>query len=353
MKNSIRKFTAIISAAVLLFSISTSLLVNLAHAEEGQNIEDETRKLIDGTSISISPVSRILQLDPNSNYDSTIKVINDSAEPATFEVYAAPYFYVRSEDGSTYSLDFSTENSYTQISHWISIKDADGNYTKRPVFSAAPGGSVEISYRISTPESLPAGGQYAVIFAHTLSGTVSADGLRTEASPGMVIYGRANNGESIVASEINDVVINRTITKNINIKEDNQDIQKSTVFSHINASAKVKNNGNIDFNARGILRVEGIFGAVHYETPENKAIISIIPEAELAISDEWEDTPSFGIYKVTWTVIAGSETKTEEMMIFLFSPLAIIITIILLTIIIIGIIILIRKRKIRRSRLAV
>ena len=353
MKNFLGKFTAIVATVALLFSVSTSLLASSAYAEDDQNIEDDTKELIDGTSIGISPVSRVLQLDPSSNYDGILKVSNDSKDPVTFEVYAAPYFYVYSEESDSYSLGFTSENNYTQLARWIKIKDTNGSYTEKPTFTAAPGESVEVSYRVSTPDSLPAGGQYAVLFAHTLSGSANTNGLKTEASPGMVIYGRVNNGETIVASEISDVVIDRTITKNINVKEGDQDVQKSTIFNHVNASAKVKNTGNIDFNARGILKVEGIFGAVYYETPENKAIVSVIPEAELAVSDEWEDTPNFGIYKATWTVVAGNETKTEEMVMFFISPLSIIITIILLTIIIIGIIIIIRKRKVRRSRLAV
>ena len=81
--------------------------------------------------------------------------------------------------------------------------------------------------------------------------------------------------------------------------------------------------------------------------------MSIIPDAELVLSDEWEETPNFGLYKVTWTVTAGEETRTEEMVVFLIPPYIIVITIILLTIIIVWIIMAVRKRKERRSRLAV
>ncbi len=353
MKDFLKRFAVVVAAGMFSLSALTLLLPSSTYAEDNQDTEEDTRELVDGTSISISPVSKVLQLDPNSTYDDILKVSNDSKEPVTFEVYAAPYSYVYSEENDSYSLGFSSENSYTQITRWISIKDTNGNYAKKPTFTAAPGESVEVSYRIKTPDSIPAGGQYAVLFAHTLSSTVDTNGLKTEASPGMVIYGRTTSGETIITSEINNIVINRTITKNVSTDEDGQDVQKSTILNHINASAKIKNTGNLDFNARGILKVEGIFGAVHYETPENKAIVSIIPEAELMVSDEWEDTPDFGIYKVTWTVIAGNETKVEEMMVFLISPSAIIITIILLTIIIVGIIMFIRKRKERRSRLAV
>ncbi|MGF2565665.1 hypothetical protein ACQUWZ_27865, partial [Ralstonia pseudosolanacearum] len=77
-------------------------------------------------------------------------------------------------------------------------------------------------------------------------------------------------------------------------------------------------------------------------------------ETELAVRDEWVDTPSFDSYKITWTVTAGEEEpQVIERVIFLISPLIIIVFIILLTILIIWIIIRVRKRKERRARLAV
>lgn len=351
MKKTLTKFTTVALVGLCVLSGIVFSLTNLTYAEEEQTQEGtETQK--GGTSISISPVSRIFQLSPSSEYDDVLKVTNDGSEEISFEIYAAPYSYVYSEENDTYSLGFNNENNYTQITRWIKVKDVNGDYTTRPTFIAAPGETVEVSYRISTPDSIPAGGQYAVLFAHTLSSTSGTNGIKTEASPGMVIYGRST-GETIVASEINSMAINRTITKETSVEENGQSVRKNVTLNHINASARVKNTGNLDFNARGILKVEGILGGAYYETPDNEARTSIIPEAELVLSDEWEETPSFGLYKVTWTVTAGEETKTEEMIVFLIPPFVIVIAIILLTIIIMWIIMIVRKRKERRSRLAI
>lgn len=353
MKKTLARFTTIVLIGFAILSGMTFSLANLAHAEESENAEEEsTQELKDGTSISISPVSRIFQLNPSSTYEDVLKVSNDSKDQINFEVYAAPYSYMQSEETGDYTLGFNNENNYTQITRWIKIKDKDGNYVSRPTFLAQPGETIEISYQINTPESMPAGGQYAVLFAHTLSNAFNVSGIKTEASPGMIIYGRSS-GETIVASEINNMSINRTITKEISAEENGQTVRKNTVIEHINASAKVKNTGNLDFNAKGVLKIEGILGGAYYETPENEARVSIIPETELTLSDEWEETPSFGLYKATWTVTAGEETRTEELIVFLMPPSAIIIAIILLTIIIVWIIMGIRKRKERRSRLAV
>lgn len=351
MKKILTRFTTVALVGLAILSGVAFSLTNITYAEEEQG-QEETEQDIAGTSISITPVSKILQLEANSTYEDILKVSNDGNEAIKFEVYAAPYSYIYSEENNTYSLGFSKENNYTQITRWISIKDKDGNYVKQPTFKAEPGETVEVSYKVTTPDSIPDGGQYAVLFAHTLSDASDTSGIRTEASPGMVIYGRSN-GETVIAAEISNMTVNRTITKEATAEENGQNVRKDMTFEHINASAKVKNTGNLDFNAKGVLKVEGILGGAYYETPENEARMSIIPETELTLSDEWEETPSFGLYKVTWTVTAGEETQTEEMVVFLMPPFVIVITIILLTIIIVWIIIMIRKRKERRSRLAV
>ena len=198
-----------------------------------------------------------------------------------------------------------------------------------------------MAYRITTPNNIPSGGQYAVIFAHTLTSVVSASGIRTEASPGMVIYGRSLEGEAITSAEISDLEIKQSVT------------ESGTVRNNFYASAKIKNTGNVDINATGKLKVEPIIGFSSYETDQKMGYLSVIPEAELVISDEWKETPTFGLYKATWTVSVDDNSETIEKIIFLISPIFIIITIILLTIIVIGVIILVRKRKARRSSLAI
>ncbi|MBR2993976.1 hypothetical protein IKF43_01110 [Candidatus Saccharibacteria bacterium] len=347
MKKTFTKFAVVVVLGMLILS-GIVIPVGLTYAEEDEGTGGDTI----GTSISISPVSKVLQLSANSTYDDVLSVTNDGSEKIRFEVYAAPYSYVYSEENDTYTLGFSKESDYTQIARWISIKDRNENYTTKPIFTAEPGETVEVSYRVTTPSSIPDGGQYAVLFAHTLSDPSDTSGIKTEASPGMVIYGRSD-GETIIASEISNMQINQTITRDTEVEENGQTVTKEMTLNNINASAKVKNTGNLDFNAHGVLRVEGILGGTYYETPENESRISVIPEAELTLSDEWEETPGFGLYRVTWTVTAGDKTETNEMVLCLIPPSVIIISIILLTIIIVWIIMAVRRRRERRSRFAV
>ena len=343
MKKIFQKVSLVVAALLLgmLFVGGTNVM---AEGEESSDAEEFTKA---ATSISISPVSKILQLEANSIYDDTFKVTNNGTGVMEFEVYASPYSYTLSEATDEYQLGFTKENNYTQITRWISFKDASGNYVANPRFTAQPGESVEISYRISTPSSIPAGGQYAVLFAHTLSANTTSSGIKTEASPGLVVYGRSV-GETISSSEISDLKLSQTM------KVRNETTGAEEEKNIINASAKVKNTGNVDFMAQGKLRVEGIFGRNYYETPTTQSRVSIIPETELTVSDKWEETPYFGIFKVSWTVSAAGTTADPIVTVMMILPAPVLVAIILLlTILIVWIIIMVRKRKERRSRFMV
>lgn len=295
-----------------------------------------------GTSISITPVSNVITLNASSSYDYTFKVTNGGTTDMRFEVYSAPYSYTFVEDEDEYKLGFTKENTYTQITRWIKFMDKDGNFVERPIFTAAPGETVEVAYRITTPDSIPGGGQYAVIFAHTLSNSNAGSGIRTEASPGLVIYGRAS-GQTIKKATISNLSIEKEITHKKGKAE-------GETFKHINASAKIKNDGNVDLTAIGKLKVESIFGfGGSYET-DGDAAISVIPETELTLSDEWEETPWFGFFKVTWTVMAAGQTEVITKTIILIPATVIIVAIILLTALALWIIIMVRKRKARKSK---
>lgn len=336
MRSLIQKISVAVLATLMC---ATFVTTNNVFSEEGENSEQQTI----GTSISISPVSKILQLSANSVYEDTFTVSNNGSSDMRFETYAAPYAYTYSEADDSYQLGFSRENTYTQITRWITFRQTDGTYAEKATFVAAPGASVEVAYKISTPESIPAGGQYAVLFAHTLTADTNVSGIKTEASPGLVVYGRAE-GETKASSEIRDMKIDTTMMV------ENQEKQI------INASAKVKNTGNVDFMASGRLKVTGIFGQVYYETQgvSAKSRVSIIPEAELPVTDSWDETPFFGLFNVEWTVTgSGGTTETITRFVAIIPPVVIIVTILLLTIVIIWIIIVLRKRKVRRSKFMV
>ena len=328
--------------AMLLVGVMTALgfgaLATNSNTYAEENSEETSAET--KTGLTLKPLSKTIQISPSSAYDDTFKVTNDSSETIKIKVYAAPYSYIYSEDEDTYKLGFNNETNFTQISRWITIADEDGNYTSAPVFEVAAGETLEVKYRVNTPNSIPAGGQYAVIFAQTVGSNPNASGIQTEVSTGMVLYAHSTEGETIISATISDSKLQ-------------QGVDGQTNNRNFYGSSKIKNDGNVDFFAKGKLKVEPIIGFSSYETTDSESSLSVIPESERVIADEWTETPDFGIYKVTWTVSAGDQSEVKEQVFFLISPAAIIITIIVLTIIIISIIIGVRKRKERRSRLAV
>ena len=342
MKNIIRRVSLVVLSALVG---SLALVSGNVFADDAEPISDE-EALKDATSISISPVSKILEIEANNVYEDTFKVSNNGTKDMKFEVYASPYSFSYSEDEGGYVLGFNSNNNYTQITRWITFKDTNGNFVERPQFVAKAGESVDVMYHISTPASIPSGGQYAVLFAHTLSDSVSASGIKTEASPGLVVYGRSMKGETIVSADISDLQLMQTKE----VETQHQGGTEKETKNLINATAKIKNNGNVDFMASGTLEVRGIFGQVLYSTSGTQGKVSIIPETELTVSDTWEETPYFGIFNATWTVTTSDKSETISKTFFIF-PLPIIVAVILLlTIITIWIIMMVRKRKERQSR---
>lgn len=336
-----RKNISKMSLFGIIFTMMLGLsAISCAYADEDTK-ENDTQSNVGGTSISLTPVSKILQISSDSVYEDEFTVSNDGDGEMKIEVYAAPYSYTYSSEEDIYELGFVTENNFTQISRWITFQNSDGVYEEKPKFTIQPHDSVTVHYKITTPKNISAGGQYAVMFAHTLTSEVSANGIRTEASPGIVVYGRSTEGEAVTSAEITDLRIEQGHSEN------------GATNNNLRASAKVRNTGNMDFNASGVLKVEPIIGGASYETAMTDGRISVIPESQLVVLDEWEETPGFGIYKVTWSVTVGEETETIERIIFINPLPFIIVMILVLTIIIVCIIIFIKKRKERRSRLAI
>ncbi len=337
-----KKVVGLLSFSLAIIAGFSLLIPTNSYAdEETQNTEETAATEEGGASISLSPVSKVLQLSSGSIYEDSFDVTNKGKSDMRIEVYAAPYSYVYSEEINEYQLGFSKENNFTQIARWIKFQNSNGEYEEKPQFVIKPGDTLTVHYRVSTPNNIPAGGQYAVMFAHTLSEETGSNGIRTEASPGIIVYGRSTEGEVALSGTINNLAISQSIADG------------ETTKNWINASAKVKNNGNVDFNASGVLKVQGLFGGDLYETEGGRGMISVIPEAELTVSDKWEETPSFGIFRVTWTVTALDQQEVIEQIVFVNPMPFVIIIILLLTIIVIWITIMLRKRKERRSRLAV
>ena len=284
--------------------------------------------------IQISPVSNqvILEAGKTKEYTKTIK--NSGKSDFNYRLYTTPY----SVANENYDIDFSTETNRTQVSRWIKFYQGD-KLVERPTFAIKSGQTQLVKYVIEVPDDIPAGGQYAAIFAETEAADSKSDnsgnsGIRTASRVGLIIYGRTN-GETVETGEITDF-----------------NIPGFLVSGNISATSKVKNTGNTDFEAIYDISVSSILGAELYK---KQSIYNILPETERRVNLEWADTPFMGIFKVKFKVSAPGENgvREEEKLVIKYPIVMIILTILVLTGITVGVIIAVRKSRARKARLAV
>lgn len=278
--------------------------------------------------LQISPVSERVVLNPGQSLDYQFNVENIGGEAFTYKVYATPYGVTN----KTYELNFSTETERTQVSRWISFKDASGKFVSEVSYNIEPGTKQTIAYRITVPNNIPDGGQYATIFAESVpsSANTQTSGIKTVSRVGLVIYGRST-GETVNEAEITAYKFNSFLTS-----------------GQVSSDATVKNSGNTDFEARYNLIVKSLFGKTIFE---KKAVYDVLPDTERDISVEWPDTPLFGIFRITSSVSALDKTEDHTKIVMIIPLFMLIIVLVLLTILIVWLIMIIRKRKEQKSRL--
>ena len=199
--------------------------------------------------LQISPVSERVVLSPGQSLDYQFNVENIGGEAFQYKVYATPYGVTN----KTYELNFSTETERTQVSRWITFKDASGNFVPEATFTIEPESKQTIAYRISVPSSIPDGGQYATIFAESIPANSAAQtsGIKTVSRVGLVVYGRST-GDTINEAEISDYKFNSFLTS-----------------GQVSSTATAKNNGNTDFEVRYNLIVKSLFGKTIFEKKSN------------------------------------------------------------------------------------
>ncbi len=302
-----------------------------AYAEEA-----ESRSALEvtpsGAKVTLSP-GEVLE-GTNSNCPvggdgCSVSVKNIGTDAVRFRVYMSPYV-VRGEKNE---LSFAEEEgtSYTQLSKWIAVQNQDGEFVSEAVFSAEPGETVKIPYRINVPGEIPGGSQYAVIWAQIMNDGTGG-GIETVGQVGAVLSGRSTV----------DVVETATIS--------DYDFKKFAFGGPLTATATVENTGNVDYLVNYYYTAKTLFGKELYTNRGKDDTIAAYPGTTYHINLEWGDTPFLGIFQVEWQIVAADQTKTESAVVVIMPIIVMIVLILLLTVIIVWIIIISRKRKERKAR---
>ena len=280
--------------------------------------------------LQISPVSNRVALVAGENNDYEMTVSNIGSEDFSYHVYAAPYS-ISDED---YNINFSNETNRTQITRWIKFYQDDGTLTDNFKSTIKKDEKQVVRYNIAVPEDIPAGGQYAAIFAESDSPEDKgmSSGIKTVSRVGLVVYGRTN-GDTVDSAEIT-----------------HYNIPGFMISGKVRAEAKIKNGGNTDFEVRDEFVVSTLFGKELYNKDK---MYNVLPDTERKISHEWENSPFMGIFKVHYKVSALDKVEDKTKIVIIMPVFMLIIMLLLLTGFVIWIIILVRKRNERKSRLMV
>lgn len=313
------------SIVAIIIALFATLSFNVAavYADDNNDAIDQPAAgetiAKEGATIEISPLTKRVALKAGEAYTSSINVKNTGTEATTISVYAAPFSV--SEDGKAQVFD--TETTYTQISRWVTIKNSEDSYESKASFKLEPGDDNIIDYKISVPEDVPGGGQYAVLFVETLPEDKSEDVIHISSRVGMTIYATMP-GEPNRSVHLGDTSVNSIVTD-----------------GNIGVQTHVKNEGNIDFQTSVEVKAYSIFGKQLYS---DSILASVLPESSKTISVYWKNAPTFGLYRLEYAISALDIYTTGSHIILVMTPLVMILAIILLLGTIIGIAYLVRRR---------
>lgn len=324
----------IVSALVLAGLVLgvVTLPVGTAWAEEEQNSSPNSLQMSPSgvrlTLVAGETLEGHAANCPKTEEGCAIKVTNTGTEGFRFRVYITPYVVSGEENELTFDEEKAT--AYTQISRWITVQNANGEFVKEAEFALQPGESRVIPYRVSIPTDIPGGSQYAVIWAQIMSDSEFKGGIETVGRAGAVITGRSS-GDSHEAAEITDI-----------------DFTRFAFSGPMRSGATVKNVGNTDFVVKYSYTARTLFGKEMYASGEKT--LAAYPGTEYHLGLDWEETPFMGIFQAEFKISAAGETKTEKHIVVIMPVFVLILLILLLTIIVVWIIIIIRKRKERKAR---
>ena len=298
---------------------------NLSSSEASLNATSDVTP-----EITVSPATASVSLKPGATIDYTLVVENEKDRNLNITAYATPF----SIENENYDANFEKETNRTQLSRWIEFVNEDGSTTKNYKATIPAKSKSYIIYRVTIPDEIPAGGQYASIFVQTGDDAkpLETSGIQAISRVGVIVYGRSN-GETEEKVEITDAHIPTFLLR-----------------GPVTATALIKNTGNTDIELSYDFKVTSIVGNELYHAEGKEPVL---PDASRRVKQQWENTQPMGIFRVFYRIEALDQVFEDSKIIIILPFYMIILALFILTLLVIWIIILIRKRRERKSRLVV
>lgn len=290
----IKNHSKIITTCLALILMSSLML----------NINQKIYAAGENDVLTMSPAKLQVDIKAGQKYSGTFNIINGGKTDYKFKVYASPY---QIKDSNYDNPLFDKENNYTQINRWVTFDKTD--------YFIKAGETLEVTYHVNTPNNIPGGGQYAVLFAETQPENVyETNGVISKKRAGALLFAHTD-GQAIKKSEI---ILDKIPT---------------FVFSNnIKFKADIKNLGNTDFSGKLKYTLHNIFGGDSTKEKEN----FILPESTRRIELDFSNQSLFAIYKAKVQGQALDTIKEENKLIIFISPIVIIIAILIVLVLIIN-----------------
>ena len=245
------------------------------------------------SALSMTPMKQAISLMPGDTYTGRVTIYQQGQgdEKVHYQASIVP-LSVNDENNEYYGI-FDQETSYTDIVNWVTLTNGKEtvNYGDKIDGYAALGEEVDLIYTIKVPQDARGGGHY---FA------VKADTVPDSDAEGNVTVMETISIASVVYAEVaGDIKVSGSIKDN--------SVSGFLLNPPIKASFLATNEGNTHAEITYYMQVFPLFsGEEVYTTEENPSTDYVLPETTRYIEQEWNDTPSIGVFKVRQVVYYGS-----------------------------------------------
>jgi len=186
-------------------------------------------------TITISPPTINLSLNPGDTYQGTLRVINGGTTPLTFNA-SAKDFVVKDTKGTPDFINTNSLGKQFSLSSWISI--SPNNFTLNPKQD------ITLSYFINVPSSVSSGGHYTgIIYSPNLSSNEVNNSTSVETQVATLLY-------VDISGAINEkAVVTRFSSEHVFYE-----------YGHINLLTQIKNLGDLHIKPIGNITIYNILG---------------------------------------------------------------------------------------------
>lgn len=237
--------------------------------------------------MTISPAKVTPEIKRGQKYQGEFELYNTGKDAFKVKIY--PHQYEATNDG--YKLEGTSDRSL--LHKWIKIDT--------PELEIEADKSATIKYTIDTPNDIPDGGQYAVIFAETVNDEdMNQSGVKATSRLGMLIYA-STDGQNRLEGDLNNVTI-----------------PFLNIGSKSNFSFNATNTGNTHYDVQAELKITDLFGNQKYH--EVKPNLTVLPSLDKKFVFEWTQSPVFALMKVNLKASGLDKTIDETKTVLFISP---------------------------------